>query len=74
MRKLWTRISVMLMVISTAFVMPAMAVLDAEETAVFTDITAKVTDLKAAALPLLATILVAFIGYKLLKKFANRAV
>jgi hypothetical protein len=51
----------------------AHAVLDAEETAVFTGLTSKIADLKAEALPLLGIILVAFIGFKLLKRFAYKA-
>lgn len=43
------------------------------EDAVFTALTAKITALEGLAWPILATILVAFIGMKLVKKFANKS-
>lgn len=72
MKKL-SKVFALMVLMVTGFAVQAMAVLDAAETAVFTDITTKVTDLKPAALALLGVILVAMIGLKLLKKFAHKA-
>lgn len=49
------------------------ALAEGGEDAVFTALTAKITALEGLAWPILATILVAFIGMKLVKKFANKS-
>ena len=51
---------------------PAMAALSAEEEAVFTTITTKITDLGASGLGVLALFLGIMIGFKLLKRVANK--